>query len=70
MENHNGVVKTKQQMAEEYGVSRKTFQRLLQKRQIMIARGLIYPKDQEFIYRQLGYPDSIQKFPNLPKSSH
>jgi hypothetical protein len=70
MENHNGVVKTKQQMAEEYGVSRKTFRRLLQKRQIRIDRGLIYPKDQESIYRKLGYPESIRKDPNLPKNSH
>jgi hypothetical protein len=56
MEKHNVVVKTKQQMAEEYGVSRKTFRRLLQKKQIIIDRGLIYPKDQKNIYRILGRP--------------
>lgn len=70
MENINGVVKTKQQMAYEYGVSRKTFQKLLQKRQIILNRGLIYPKDQESIYNELGLPESIQKSPKIPKNSH
>jgi hypothetical protein len=69
MGNYNGVVKTKQQMAGEYGVSRKTFQRLLLKRQIVIDRGLIFPKDQEFIYKELGRPKSIQRVPKTPKNS-
>ncbi len=68
MENNNGVVKTKQQMAEEYGVSRKTFQRLLQKRKIVLDRGLIYPKDQANIYKELGFPQSIQRVLNLHKN--
>ncbi len=68
MENYFGVVKTKQQMAEEYGVSRKTFQRLLQKRQIILDRGLIYPRDQENIYKELGLPESIQRIHNIPKN--
>jgi hypothetical protein len=70
MENNIGVVKTKQQMAFEYGVSRKTFHKLLQKRQIILERGLIYPKDQENIYNELGFPESIRISRNLPKSSH
>jgi hypothetical protein len=69
MENINGVVKTKQQMAYEYGVSRKTFHKLLQKRQIILDRGLIYPKDQENIYKALGLPESIQTFRKLPKTT-
>jgi hypothetical protein len=69
MENINGVVKTKQQMAFEYGVSRKTFHKLLQKRQIILDRGLIYPRDQENIYKVLGLPESIQRYLNLPKES-
>ena len=63
MGNHSGGVKTKQQMADEYGVCRKTFTKLLQKRKIILERGLIYPKDQENIYRELGFPESIQKEP-------
>lgn len=69
MENNNGVVKTKQQMAHEYGVSRKTFHKLLKKRQIILDRGLIYPKDQENIYNELGLPETIQNIRNLPKRS-
>lgn len=69
MENHYGGVKTMQQMADEYGVCRKTFSKLLQKKQIILGRGLIYPKDQENIYNELGIPNSTQKIPFLPKSS-
>jgi hypothetical protein len=69
MENHNGGVKTKQQLADEYGVCRKTFNKLLQKKQIKLERGLISPKDQLNIYDKLGIPNSIQKFPLFPKSS-
>ena len=69
MENHNGGVKTKQQMAEEYGVCRKTFNRLLIKKNIKLDRGLIYPKDQLTIYTKLGNPNSMGIFPNIPKSS-
>jgi hypothetical protein len=69
MENHYGGVKTKQQMADEYGVCRKTFNRLLNKKHIKLERGLISPKDQEYIYNKLGIPNSIQKIPFHPKSS-
>ncbi len=56
MENHNGIVKTKQQIADEYGVCRKTFAKLLIRKRIKIRRGLIYPKDQKIIYSALGDP--------------
>jgi hypothetical protein len=70
MEVHYGGVKTKQQMADEYGVCRKTFNRLLEKKQIRIERGLISPKDQVNIYNELGIPNCILQFPNFTKSSH
>lgn len=69
MDNHYGGVKTKQQMADEYGVCRKTFNRLLLKNRIRLDRGLISPKDQLSIYNKLGIPDSIQKFSNSSKNS-
>jgi hypothetical protein len=69
MENHYGGVKTKQQMANEYGVCRKTFNKLLQKKHIKLDRGLIYPKDQMNIYNILGEPNAIEKFPYFPKNS-
>jgi hypothetical protein len=70
MEIHNGGAKTKQQMADEYGVCRKTFNKFLRKKQIKLDRGLILPKDQSIIYHKLGFPNSIQKFQSLPKDSH
>lgn len=69
MENHYGGVKTKQQMADEYGVCRKTFNKLLQKKQIRLDRGLIFPKDQINIYSELGPPNGIEKFPIFQKIS-
>jgi hypothetical protein len=69
MENHSGGVKTKQQMADEYGVCRKTFNKLLLRKQIKLDRGLIYPKEQILIYTKLGIPNSIQKITYFPKSS-
>ena len=68
MENHYGGVKTKQQMADEYGVCRKTFNKLLNRKQIKLDRGLIYPKEQFIIYKKLGIPNSIQKIPDFPKN--
>lgn len=69
MENHYGGVKTKQQMADEYGVCRKTFNKLLEKNQIKLTRGLISPKDQLNIYNELGAPIGIEKFLYFLKSS-
>jgi hypothetical protein len=69
MENHNGGVKTRQQLADEYGVCRKTFIRLLRKKRIKLEKGLISPRDQLIIYDKLGIPNSFQKFPIFPKSS-
>jgi hypothetical protein len=67
---NNGGVKTKQQMADEYGVCRKTFIKLLQKKNIILDNGLIYPKDQSIIYNELGRPEIQNKFSIIPKSSH
>jgi hypothetical protein len=69
MENHNGGVKTRQQLADEYGVCRKTFIRLLRKKRIKLEKGLISPRDQLIIYDKLGIPNSLQKLPFFPKSS-
>lgn len=72
MENNYGGVKTRQQMADEYGVCRKTFNKLLRKKQIKIDRGLISPKDQSTIYRNSvsrtfsKIPIFSQKFPIIP----
>lgn len=61
MENDNGGAKTKQQIAAYYGVCTKTFSRLLQKKNVRLDRGLIFPKDQIRIYKKLGTPGSVSK---------
>jgi len=48
--------KTKQQIASEYGICTKTFDKWLKQGRIKIRRGLINPKDQDIIYKKLGYP--------------
>jgi hypothetical protein len=70
MNNHNCGVKTKQQMADEYGVCRKTFNKLLLKRNMRLERGLISPLEQIQIYNVLGEPGNNRKFPNFPINSH
>jgi hypothetical protein len=69
MNSHYGGVKTKQQMADEYGICRKTFNKLLLKRNIRLERGLISPKDQLAIYNELGLPAVLENFPIIPKIS-
>jgi hypothetical protein len=70
MENPHTAVKTKQQMADEYGVCRKTFNKLLEKKNISINRGLITPRDQMNIYNELGVPGKIKLFPGITRKSH
>lgn len=69
MNSHYGGVKTKQQMADEYGICRKTFNKLLLKKNIRLERGLISPKDQLAIYNELGLPAILENFPIIPKTS-
>jgi hypothetical protein len=46
--------KTKQQIAEEYGICIRTLNKWLLKWDIKLDRGLISPKEQEVIYSKLG----------------
>jgi predicted site-specific integrase-resolvase len=48
--------KTKQQIANEYGICTKTLNKWLKEGKIRINRGLINPKGQERIYKKLGIP--------------
>lgn len=52
---HTGA-KTRKQMADEYGISRKTFIRWRKKKGIVLSSGLITPKEQETIYKAFGKP--------------
>ena len=51
-----GDAKTKQQLADEYGVCSKTFNKWLKKHNVEVDCGLITPKEQEIIYSKLGVP--------------
>jgi hypothetical protein len=70
MDNSATSLKTKQQMADEYGVCRKTFNKLLKRKNISVKRGLITPKDQMNIYNELGTPGIIKLFPSVIRKSH
>lgn len=54
-------VKTRQEIAEEYGISRRTFQRWLKKQNIELPAGLLTPREQEIIYQNFGYPHRMNR---------
>jgi hypothetical protein len=56
MEPSKNGAKTRQQMADEYGVCRKTFNKILSRNGIRIRQGLIIPRDQKLIYDTIGQP--------------
>ncbi|MEM8524755.1 MAG: hypothetical protein AAGG68_08925 [Bacteroidota bacterium] len=55
--------KTRQQVAEEYGICYKTLMRRLKKLSIILPKGLLFAKQQKHIYEQLGYPNSTNEDP-------
>jgi len=48
--------KTRQELSEIYGINRKTFNRWLTKKNIILPKGLVCPKDQEMIFSTFGEP--------------
>lgn len=54
--------KTRQQVAEEYGISVKTLNRRLEKANINVEPGIIFPKTLEIIYSSFGVPKSPIKY--------
>jgi len=50
--------KSKQQIADEYGICIKTLNKWLKEEKIKIKRGLINPKKQAIIYQRLGTPQN------------
>lgn len=46
--------KSRQEIAQEFGISAKTLSRWLLKENLEIPRGLISPKDQQVIYEKFG----------------
>lgn len=53
--------KSRDEMAQEYGLHRTTFKRKLLKAGIELPRGLISPKNQEIIYAFFGKPTLLLK---------
>lgn len=50
------TVKTRQEIAQEYGISRKTFYNWLKREGICLQNRLVSPKEQQLIYERLGNP--------------
>ena len=51
--------KSRQQIANEYGICTKTLNKWLREKKIHLKRGLINPKAQSLIYKRLGSPINI-----------
>jgi transposase-like protein len=51
--------KTRQQVADEYGVSVKTLYRWIICHKLSIEKGLLTPKEQQRIYKLFGKPHNI-----------
>ncbi len=49
--------KTRQQIAEEYGISRRTLYRLLNRYKIELSAGVLPPEAVQRVYQVLGRPD-------------
>lgn len=58
---------TRQQLADMYGCSTKTFNRLLGDAGILLPRGTITPKFVELIFLKLGTPPNYQKYKAIMK---
>lgn len=49
-------LKTRQQIANEYGVSRRTLYNMLERGGVQLTKGYITPREQQKIYQELGPP--------------
>lgn len=49
------IPKTKQQIAQDLGISLRTLQRWIGKSEIHVPRGLVSPKKQEELFKVFGY---------------
>jgi len=54
-------LKTRQEIAQDYGIVRRILYRKLKKAGIVLKRGLVSVEDQERIYAVLGKPKSFRK---------
>lgn len=59
MEKANHGIKTRQQVAEEYGICVKTLIRQLEFARVILPPGVIFPKTLNLIYDTLGHPKKL-----------
>lgn len=64
----NGKAITRQQLADQYGVCRRTFNRWLKENGINLKNGLITPKDQDLIHSRIGVPQKNNKIEDMKHS--
>lgn len=57
MENSHFQAKTRQQIAQEFGISARTLSRWLKKTNITLPNRLLGPKEQLLIYKEFGDPN-------------
>ncbi|MCH7410243.1 hypothetical protein MM239_12620 [Belliella sp. DSM 111904] len=53
--------KTRMELANEYGVDRKTFRRMLERVGVNLTSGLVTPTEQSLIFEKLGIPEKMKK---------
>ena len=56
-----GIVKTRTEIANEYGIDRKTLYRWLKNKNIVLSGNLVNPKEQDLIYENFGIPKFFTK---------
>ena len=53
--------KTRQEVAEEFGICVKTLNRRLKKQNIVVSPGVFFPKTLKIIYETFGVPEFLRK---------
>lgn len=61
--------KTRIEIAEEYGISRRTLQRWLKKENIQLSNRLLTPTEQRRIYMKFGLPKSDRPADSMREKS-
>ncbi len=63
----NKKVKTRQEIASEYGITVKTLKHSLKNKGIILPQGCVFPNDCQRIYEALGPPSEFQSGDEVTK---
>lgn len=55
------TVKTRKQIADEYGICERTFRRWLEKAGIKLPKRMLAPKEWQQIYDEFGEPPGVER---------